>query len=109
MENNSILISLFKLQISPEKYECLPYIEEKMLFFFYFPGYQKTTNKKCYPITFDLTNTVSECSRCLKNSVKKPLVAYFAEQGIRHSIYLDDGRLISESKAQSEKDLALVY
>jgi hypothetical protein len=38
----------------------------------------------------------------------KPLVAYFSQLGIRHSIYLDDGRMVSTSLAQAKLDWVTV-
>ena len=41
--------------------------------------------------------------------VTKPFSAFLSSQGIRHSIYLDDGRLCAHSKEQAAIDLAKVY
>ncbi|KZR97789.1 Uncharacterized protein APZ42_007139, partial [Daphnia magna] len=39
----------------------------------------------------------------------KPINAYLHNKGIRHSIYLDDGRITSDTKCQAEKDRSIVY
>ena len=41
--------------------------------------------------------------------IMKPLTAYFADKGIRHSIYLDDGRIVASTLDQAKKDLEQVY
>ena len=40
--------------------------------------------------------------------VMKPVSAYIANQGIRHTIYLDDGRVLANSQAQIAQDYATV-
>ena len=40
--------------------------------------------------------------------VMKPVSAHIATQGIRHTIYLDDGRVIANSEAQTCRDYATV-
>jgi hypothetical protein len=41
--------------------------------------------------------------------VMKPLSAYISQLGIRHSIYLDDGRIVAPSKVQAAEDLDTVF
>ena len=41
--------------------------------------------------------------------VMKPFSAFLSSLGIRHTIYLDDGRVCSHSKEQAAKDLETVY
>ena len=41
--------------------------------------------------------------------VMKPFSAFLSSQGIRNTIYLDDGRVCSHSKQQAQKDLQKVY
>jgi hypothetical protein len=41
--------------------------------------------------------------------VTKPLSAFLSSQGIRHSIYLDDGRVCADSKEQAATDLLKIY
>jgi len=38
----------------------------------------------------------------------KPLQSHFGQLGIRHSIYIDDGRVVAESKEQAQKDYEMV-
>lgn len=40
--------------------------------------------------------------------IMKPLSAYIASKGIRHTIYLDDGRVTADSKPQAGQDLETV-
>ena len=41
--------------------------------------------------------------------VMKPVSAYLMSQGIKNSIYLDDGRVVSPSEEQARKDLRITY
>jgi hypothetical protein len=39
----------------------------------------------------------------------KPLTAYFHLKGIRHSIFINDGRILSKCKSEAEEDRKFVY
>jgi len=39
----------------------------------------------------------------------KPINAYLHEKGVRHTIYLDDGRIVAETKVKAEEQRVLVY
>lgn len=55
-------------------------------------------------LPFGLSSTV----HCIKK-ICKPVNAYIHGRGIRHSIYLDDGRITATSKEQAEEDRIAVY
>ena len=39
----------------------------------------------------------------------KPINAYLHRHGIRHSIFIDDGRILAKSSSEAEKDRKFVY
>lgn len=39
----------------------------------------------------------------------KPINAYIHEKGIRHSVYLDDGRIVADTMSEAEKHRVFVY
>jgi hypothetical protein len=41
--------------------------------------------------------------------VMKPIQAYFAKSGLRHSIYIDDGRVVASSKSLAQEHTEFVY
>jgi len=51
---------------------------------------------------------LSSAVHCL-TKLFKPLNAYIHGKGIRHSIYLDDGRIIAETKCRAEEQRLFVY
>ena len=51
---------------------------------------------------------LSSAVHCI-TKMSKPLNAYIHSKGIRHSIYLDDGRITAASKEQAEAERTVVY
>ena len=51
---------------------------------------------------------LSSAVHCI-TKISKPINAYIHVKGIRHSIYLDDGRITAESKHQTEEQRVIVY
>ena len=61
-----------------------------------------------YFVFFYLPLGLSSAVHCI-TKVLKPVNAYIHGRGIRHSIYLDDGRITAASKIQAEKNRITVY
>ena len=51
---------------------------------------------------------LSSAVHCI-TKIFKPINAFIHASGIRHSIYLDDGRIVSETKEKAEEDRVVVY
>ena len=51
---------------------------------------------------------ISLAVHCITKLIK-PINAFFHERGIRHFIYLEDGRITVESKNEAEKQCVVVY
>ena len=68
----------------------------------------KPDGSKRYFIFLYLPFGLSSAVHCI-TKLFKPINAYIHEKGIRHSIYLDDGRITAETKCQAEKHRVFVY
>ena len=64
--------------------------------------------EKRYFVFLFLPFGISSAVHCITKLIK-PINAFFHERGIRHSIYLDDGRITAESKNEAEEQRVVVY
>jgi hypothetical protein len=68
----------------------------------------KPDGGKQYFVFLYLPFGLSSAVHCL-TKLFKPVNAYIHEKGIRHSIYLDDGRIVAETKCKAEDQRTFVY
>jgi hypothetical protein len=76
-----------------------------------FPGHTKflgakfvnKTGKVTYFEFLFLPFGLSSAVRCM-TKLFKPIKAYLSEKGIRHTIFIDDGRVVSQTAEQSKED-----
>lgn len=61
-----------------------------------------------YFVFLFLPSGLSSAVHCI-TKLFKPINAFFHGKGIRHSIYLDDGRIVAESKRKVEEHRVIVY
>lgn len=64
--------------------------------------------EKQYAIFNCLPFGMGSAVHCI-TKIFKPLNAYFHSKGIRHTIFIDDGRALSRSKEQGEEDRIFIY
>jgi hypothetical protein len=64
--------------------------------------------RKQYFVFKHLPFGLSSAVHCI-TKLFKPVNAFIHENGIRHSIYLDDGRIVAETKRKAEENRILVY
>lgn len=68
----------------------------------------KPDGGKQYFVFLYLPFGLSSAVHCL-TKLFKPVNAYIHEKGIQHSIYLDDGRIVAETKCKAEDQRTFVY
>ena len=68
----------------------------------------KPDGGKQYFVFLYLPFGLSSAVHCL-TKLFKPVNAYIHEKGIRYSIYLDDGRIVAETKCKAEDQRTFVY
>jgi hypothetical protein len=69
---------------------------------------QKPEGTTIYLTFLFLPFGLSSAVHCI-TKLFKPINAYIHNKGIRHSIYLDDGRITSDTKCQAGKERSIVY
>ena len=71
-------------------------------------AYEKPDGSKQYFVYLYLPFGLASAVHVM-TKVMKPVSAFIAAQGIRHTIYLDDGRVVAGSKLQAAQDLGAVF
>ena len=70
-------------------------------------AYTEDNGKQVYIIFLYLPFGAASAVHCITKMLK-PVIAHAAEQGIRHTIFIDDGRVVASSKAAVQKDFAYI-